>query len=484
MSVTSQPRRLEDANTLRLAGRYELLGNIGEGGMGVVYRAVDRVLDRIVAVKVLPVGSAMDESVVARFEREARAAASLSHPNIVAVFDAGSEDATHFIVMEFVSGVSLAERLHHPPAIPVAHVVGLAAQIAGGLAAAHRAGIVHRDIKPSNVMVDQSGIAKLLDFGIARAHASTSLTRTGSVLGSAHYIAPEVARGEPAEERSDVYSLGCMLYEMLTGRPPFVGDLDVAVLQQHASAHARPPRALDPAVPCALDELTMQLLAKRADDRPRASQVEQALGRSLRAGATARAPRPAGRRGWTRQAEPTHVLTRTPPRYRSRLGITAVMVAALVGLGLALGVAESPSRSGSREAPAEASGLSRDRARQLGPLIPGASGIVDGVTKLVMTAAADVAAAAPAPSSVPQPPKKAGKKKSKMHSPRGRGRRADDRKQAAAPTEERRDEPPLVNGEGQTPAASGEPEAPATGAETTTPTLGEPKTETTLPEGG
>ncbi|HEX5224654.1 MAG TPA: protein kinase [Solirubrobacteraceae bacterium] len=259
-----------------LAGRYELLEPIGGGAMGVVYRATDTLLGRTVAVKLLRLDQDAESSVL-RFEREARAAALLSHPNIVSVFDAGTDGTTHFIVMEYVCGNSLSRLFAEKDAPTVAAALDTASQISSGLAAAHKVGVVHRDVKPSNVMIDEAGVVKLLDFGIARMHPEPSLTPTGSVLGSARYIAPEVARGEPADDRSDVYSFGCVLYESLAGRPPFIGESLVAVVNQHLNDEPRPLREHNPAIPEGLEELTMRMLAKRRGDRPRAADVESDL---------------------------------------------------------------------------------------------------------------------------------------------------------------------------------------------------------------
>ena len=251
-----------------LVERYELLEVLGRGGMGVVYRARDRVLDRVVAVKMLPLDRAQDPTAVARFEREARAAAALSHRNIVAVFDFGADAETRFIVMEYLPGQSLAELVHAQGAIAVGQAVEIVAQVAEALAAAHAAGIVHRDIKPANVMVDAHGHVKVLDFGIARLTSGTSLTQTAMVIGSAAYLAPELIRGTSADARSDIYAIGCVLYELLAGQPPFTGELAAAVLHQHNTAPPAPLRRLNPAVPAALDGLVQSMLAKEPSDRP------------------------------------------------------------------------------------------------------------------------------------------------------------------------------------------------------------------------
>jgi serine/threonine-protein kinase len=236
------------------------------------------VLDRTVAVKVLPALFAENPTLVERFEREARAAARLSHPNIVSVYDSGRDGTERYFVMEYVPGKSLAELLRERGRLEAGEAVGITSQIANALAAAHAAGIIHRDIKPGNVMVLPSGEAKVLDFGIARATADVALTHTTMVLGSAPYIAPEVALGRSADQRSDIYSLGCVLYEMLTGRPPFVGDLPAVVMSQHTNAEPQPPRELVPDIPVGLEALVLQMLAKNPADRPhQAAELPAAL---------------------------------------------------------------------------------------------------------------------------------------------------------------------------------------------------------------
>lgn len=265
-----------------LAERYELLEVLGRGGMGVVYRARDRVLDRVVAVKVLPLDRAQDPTAIARFEREALAAAGLSHRNIVSVFDFGTDQETRFIVMEYLAGQSLARRVHERGALAVGEAVDLVAQVASALAAAHEAGIVHRDVKPANVMVNAQGHVKVLDFGIARLTAGISLTQTATVLGSAPYLAPELCRGASADARSDIYALGCVLYELLTGRPPFKGELPAAIVHQQLSSAPRNPRELNPTIPPALGALCLAMLAKEPEQRPHdAGELVRALPATL-----------------------------------------------------------------------------------------------------------------------------------------------------------------------------------------------------------
>ncbi len=263
----------------RLADRYELGEVIGRGGMGTVFRAVDSVLGRPVAVKILrgPLAE-HDSSSVARFEREARAAASLNHPAVVAVYDTGADDTSRFIVMELVVGQSLEAILRQGGPLDPDRAAEIAAQVADALAAAHRAGIVHRDIKPANVMVAGDGTVKVLDFGIARAIDGATLTQNAVVLGTVAYMSPEQAAGRPADERSDIYSLGCLLYAMLAGHPPFTGDGAAAVLHQHANIAPRPLRDEGNHVPRSLEAVMLEMLEKSPDRRPQtAAQVHDRL---------------------------------------------------------------------------------------------------------------------------------------------------------------------------------------------------------------
>ena len=262
-----------------LAGRYRLDEVIGRGGMSTVYRGTDLSLDRVVAVKV-----AMDPLLerdpvyASRFKREARAAAGISNSGIVTVYDAGADGPTRYIVMEYVDGRDLAAILREERPLDPPRAVRIAEQVADTLAAAHTAGIVHRDIKPGNIMVTPDGQVKVLDFGIARTTDGVNLTQTASVLGTAPYMSPEQAMGQPADARSDIYSLGCVLYEMLTGKPPFMGDLPAAVLHQHVRVAAKPPSVVNPNVPPALDALVVQMLAKSPEDRPQtAAEVRDRL---------------------------------------------------------------------------------------------------------------------------------------------------------------------------------------------------------------
>jgi eukaryotic-like serine/threonine-protein kinase len=262
-----------------LAGRYRLDEVIGRGGMSTVYRGTDLSLDRVVAVKVA-LDPLVEQSPIylARFTREAQSTAAINNPRIVTVYDAGADGPTRFIVMELVPGRSLADVLRDDGPLEPARAANIAAQVADALSAAHAAGIVHRDIKPGNIMVTADGQAKVLDFGIARALDSHSLTQTATVLGTSSYMSPEQALGQPVDARSDIYSLGCVLYEMLTGEPPFVADVSAAVLHQHVRVEPKPARERNPDIPPALNDLVMQMLAKDPQDRPQtAAEVRDRL---------------------------------------------------------------------------------------------------------------------------------------------------------------------------------------------------------------
>jgi eukaryotic-like serine/threonine-protein kinase len=250
-----------------LGGRYVLGEMLGTGGMATVWRATDQVLGRAVAVKVLSPQFAADAGFMARFEREARHAAQLSHPRLVTVFDSGIDNGTAFIVMELVAGRTLRQVLDDVRILPPGQAVGIAVGVCEALEVAHAAGLVHRDIKPANIVVS-GGEVKVLDFGIARADGSAGGTRTQGVLGTAAYLSPEQASGRPAGPQSDLYSLGCVLFEMLTGSPPFTADSAVGLAYRHVHDDPGPPSARRPGVPAQLDWITAQLLAKDPAARP------------------------------------------------------------------------------------------------------------------------------------------------------------------------------------------------------------------------
>ncbi len=247
-----------------VSDRYRLLGRLGSGGMADVWCAEDSLLNRRVALKFLHPRFAQDEQFVERFRREASSAAGLQHPNVVGVFDRGTFDGAHFIAMEYVEGASLKDLIERGLSVPEA--VEIVRQVLAGVKYAHEHGIVHRDLKPQNVLVDSEGRARVTDFGIARAGAS-EITQTGSVLGTAQYLSPEQAQGLPVTTASDIYSVGVMLYEALTGRVPFDADSPVTVALKQVSERPRPPSELNPAVSRALDGVVLRALAKDPANR-------------------------------------------------------------------------------------------------------------------------------------------------------------------------------------------------------------------------
>ncbi|ACU53058.1 serine/threonine protein kinase with PASTA sensor(s) [Acidimicrobium ferrooxidans DSM 10331] len=248
--------------------RYQPIAKIARGGMADVYEARDLLLDRLVALKVLFAELSTNPTFVERFRREAQSAAALSHPNIVSVYDWGPANGTYFIAMELVSGQTLAQLIRTVGVVPPDQAASIGADVALALAFAHRHGVVHRDIKPSNVLITEDGIVKVADFGIARAVANDEdLTQTGSVLGTATYISPEQARGEDLDGRSDIYSLGIVLYEMLTGTPPFLGETPIAVAYKHVTEAPTPLRNVNPRVSAELETVVMRCLAKQRDQR-------------------------------------------------------------------------------------------------------------------------------------------------------------------------------------------------------------------------
>ncbi|MBA3281340.1 MAG: Stk1 family PASTA domain-containing Ser/Thr kinase, partial [Acidimicrobiia bacterium] len=253
-----------------LNDRYELQRRVGRGGMAEVFLARDRLLDRLVAIKILFPEFAADPSFVARFRREAQSAANLNHPNIVGVYDWGKERGTYYIVMEYIDGRSVSDILRADGPIEAKQAARIAAEVAGALGFAHGKGVVHRDVKPGNVLITDAGEVKVADFGIARALTSSSeenLTQTGSVMGTATYFSPEQAQGKPVDPRSDLYSLGVVLYEMAAGKPPFSADSPVAIAYKHVQEPLPPLRDQAPGVPAAYEAITAKALAKDADDR-------------------------------------------------------------------------------------------------------------------------------------------------------------------------------------------------------------------------
>ncbi|MHA6523114.1 Stk1 family PASTA domain-containing Ser/Thr kinase [Tessaracoccus sp. G1721] len=307
-----------------LGGRYELDQVIGRGGMAEVWRARDLRLERDVAVKRLRVDLASDPTFQARFRREAQSAAGLNHPNIVAVYDTGEERdgdvSVPFIVMELVEGVTLREVLRDGRKIVPERAMEFTAGVLDALAYSHRAGIIHRDIKPANVMLTPNGTVKVMDFGIARAVADTSatMTQTAAVIGTAQYLSPEQARGEKVDNRSDIYSVGCLLYELLTSQPLFKGDSPVSVAYQHVREIPVPPSEIDAEISPSMDAIVLKSLAKDPRDRYQdASEMREDLVRALN-GQPVLAAMPAER--------PTQVIASDPMTTTARRGVAPVAV--------------------------------------------------------------------------------------------------------------------------------------------------------------
>lgn len=263
-----------------LAGRYELFEKIGEGGMSVVYKAKDRLLNRYVAIKVLKPEFIKDQKFIESFRRESQAAASLSHPNIVNIYDVGQEGNIHYIVMELVEGDTLSDLIRESGPLPYQKVIELTKQIASALSAAHKHQIIHRDVKPHNVLITADGTAKIADFGIAKAMNSSTIVDTtgGGVMGSVHYFSPEQARGGYVDEKSDIYSLGIVMYEMLTGRVPFDGDNPVNIALMHINSEMVPPSKLIAGIPPALERIVLKATDKYQTNRfASADELIQAL---------------------------------------------------------------------------------------------------------------------------------------------------------------------------------------------------------------
>ncbi len=245
-----------------IGNRYEILERVGEGGMATVYRARDNILKRYVAVKVLRDEFTTDEEFIKRFNTEAQSAASLTHPNIVSIFDVGYEESTYYIVMELVQGKTLKEIINEDGVLPWKWSVNIAIQVASALETAHKNNIVHRDIKPHNIIITEDGIAKVTDFGIAKAVSNSTITAFGTTIGSVHYFSPEHARGGYTDAKSDIYSLGVVMYEMLTGRVPFDADTPVSIALKHMQEKPVEPIKLNPSIPYAVNKIIMKAMEK------------------------------------------------------------------------------------------------------------------------------------------------------------------------------------------------------------------------------
>ncbi|MBO0831063.1 MAG: Stk1 family PASTA domain-containing Ser/Thr kinase [Actinobacteria bacterium] len=347
MRDTIQPRLLGD--------RYELDRIVGRGGMAEVFRARDIRLNRIVAVKTLRNDLARDQTFQARFRREAQSAASLNHPSIVAVYDTGEDmvggTPLPYIVMEFVEGQTVRDLLRDDRRLQPERAVEITDALLEALEYSHRNGIVHRDIKPGNVMLTRSGHVKVMDFGIARSVSDSqlTLTQTAQVIGTAHYMSPEQARGERVDARSDLYSTGCLLYELLTGRPPFTGDSPLTIAYQHVKQDPVPPSRVDPQAPAWADGLVLKALQKdQARRYQSAAQMRADIQRAL-AGAPLAAPEPETRsrvtptapktKPWSRvttapKTQPWSWVMPTSPKPKTRSWVTLAVVIAMLTVAI------------------------------------------------------------------------------------------------------------------------------------------------------
>ncbi len=397
--------RMPEARKTVLDNRYDVVRPLGSGGMGEVFLARDRVLGRNVALKVLRTQYAGDREFAERFKREARSVASLSHPNIVQVYDRGeTDDGDSYIAMEYISGGTLKERISKDGPLGTAEAAALGAQVAEALGAAHDRSMVHRDVKPQNVLLSEKGDAKVADFGIARASSSVTISRTGSVMGTAGYMSPEQALGKPATPKSDLYSLGVVLYEALTGVLPFTADNPIAVSMKHVNEPLRPPSEIDPTIPGGMNALVVKLMAKDPEDRygsaeeladdlwrvsrgrpPAAVRVESVASRTRRN--TQNAAKPAA----PPPSTPTNKMQRSRPApVRRRRGIPWLIVAVLFFLG-ALGVLQAVTGQNALNGLFDFSGTNREPpAGPSGPeevRVPEVAGLTSGEAEQRITEA-------------------------------------------------------------------------------------------------
>ncbi len=348
-----------------LSGRYRLDAQIGAGGMSTVFRAFDTVLERLVAIKIMHREIASDSDQLERFRREARAVAQLSHPHIVTVIDAGEDDGTPYIVFEYVQGETLKERIRRLGELPIPEAVAYAIEIARGLGAAHERAIVHRDVKPQNVLLDEDGSAKVTDFGIARTLTEEALTADGRVLGTTDYVSPEQALGHPVTGQSDIYSLGIVLYEMLTGEVPFTGENQVAVAMRHVREDLPDVLTRRPRVSAALAAVVDRATAKPLDRRYRDVAALVADLEDVLAIETVRSGEAPGEATSVLRTLPGSTTRKLPLRLRNPrlLAIAAGLVALGVAVALILAANQTQRGVGPPDVKAPA-GLTIDRLSQ------------------------------------------------------------------------------------------------------------------------
>ena len=329
-----------------LGERYVTEEKLGSGGMAEVYTAHDNLLDRQVAVKILHEAYKEASEFIERFHREAKAAAKLSHPNIVSIYDVGVDNDDHYIVMEYVPGNTLKDKIRDEGALKIPDVIKIAKDIASGLAHAHLNNLVHCDIKPHNILMTADGHAKIADFGIARAVTESTMTYSGSVIGSVHYFSPEQAQGGTITPKSDVYSLGVVMYEMLTNRLPFTGDNAVAIAMKHIEEEPTPPSVFRSQIPPMLETITLRAMSKNPEMRPTAQEMIQVLA-SLEDGATIPAiknetdpdatqilPRSRARHSTPRRNSSTNKPAEQKSFLQSKLFIFGMVVVLLLGFGV------------------------------------------------------------------------------------------------------------------------------------------------------